>query len=240
MIDSFLSSTDAHRATRTFEMLSLHDTSKWVLTGGFAVELHLFESRAESASRPLNDIDFVVDRFEAIPATLSSDLIFRHVHPNDSANKTLVQSVFPQTAVRIDIFRCANSLFDRSVEVQIAGRTLRMISIEDLTARSARLSMDLDENQPMPAKHARDLLRLLPSVAKSKMQTAWADHRKPRHPATFREAAELLQRLIPARTDLQVVPVYSRDYTSICARCERTLSFPLADPETIYALLGYC
>ena len=240
MLELFLSPSDAERAIHTFDMLAQHDTSEWVLTGGLAVEFHCLLNGAELASRDLNDIDFTVDRFDVIPASLSSDLIFRHLHPHDPTNKTLVQAVFPQAAVRIDVFRSAGGILSRSRVVEIAGRTQRIISIEDLTARSARLSLDLAEDQPTPAKHARDFLRLLPYVMENNMVAAWADHRKPSHPAAFFDGAKLLQKIIPARAELLVVPDYSHDCESKCARCEPTPCFPLAQAEIAQSLLGYC
>lgn len=239
MIELFLSNIDSARAARTFEMLAFHDTSKWVLTGGFAVELHLALCNGGPISRGLNDIDFVVERFDDIPETLSSDLIFRHIHPHDSENKTLLQAVFPDTAVRVDVFRAKAGILRRSISVQIAGRRQRLISIEDLVARSARLSLTLAENHQMPAKHAHDFLRLLPYAVEDKVENAWADHRKTRHPVTFCEAAQLLKVLIPGRADLQVVPAYSHNSESKCERCEPTTSFSLADAEILDSLLRF-
>jgi hypothetical protein len=46
--------------------------------------------------------------------------------------------------------------------------------------------------------------------------------------------------LIPARTDLQIAPVYSSDFESRCLRCEANSAFPLADGRRIFSLLGYC
>jgi hypothetical protein len=39
---------------------------------------------------------------------------------------------------------------------------LRLISIEDLTTRNARLNLDLAEGKPVPAKHSRDLPCIYP------------------------------------------------------------------------------
>jgi hypothetical protein len=239
VFEQFLSPSDAERVERTFEMLSQQATADWVLTGGLAVDLHL-HSRSEQAVRDLNDIDFIVDRFCSIPETLASDLVFRHVHPADSMNKTLLQAVFPETAVRIDVFCASPAVMGRSIEIHFANSVHRIIALEDLTARFARLVLDLADDRAIPAKHARDFLRLLPLVATSRMETIWLDHRKPQHPISFRETSELLQKLNLTRRDLQIVPQYSHDCEVKCMRCIPTPAFPLATPQRIYSLLGYC
>jgi hypothetical protein len=236
----FLSPPDAERAQRAVEKLRRHSVAPLVLTGGMAIELHLLGLGLPEAVRPLNDIDFLVDSFDDIRETLSADLLFRHVHPNDLPGKTLLQCVDPETAVRVDIFRASGRTTDRAAGVELFGETLRMISIEDLAARTARLCMDLADNMPMPAKHTRDFLRLLPLMNMDALQPVWQEHRKRTHPESFVAAADLLRDLIATRRDLQIVPVFSQDTQRRCCRCESTEAFPLADAGQIRSLLGYC
>jgi hypothetical protein len=235
----FLSGPDAQRAGRTLTRLRRHSIEEIVLTGGLAIELHLANA-ARAQHRPFNDIDFLAATFDAIPTALSQDLIFRHVHPDADPGKTLLQAVDPQTAVRVDIFRACGNTLARALPVQIAGATLRIASIEDVAARAARLSMDLASSIAIPAKHARDLLRLLPLIDSAAVEPAWRDHRKSAHPETFAEAARLLAHIIPARPNLLIEPAYSRDPNQPCSRCQATPAFPLAEGARILALLGYC
>jgi hypothetical protein len=236
----FLSDADAERAVATFRKLRRHGLESLALTGGFAIESHLRMRGQRVELRPLNDIDFLAEDFEAIPKTLAGDFIFRHVHPHDAPGKTLLQAVDSETAVRVDVFRAYGAEMARAETIEDAGHPLCMVSIEDLAARSARLSMDLAFGTPMPAKHARDFQRLLPLVEAAEMEPIWQEHRKPAHPESFAETAELLRRLIPQRTDLQIVPDYSRDVEAVCQRCQPAGEFPLAEGERVLALLGYC
>jgi hypothetical protein len=166
--------------------------------------------------------------------------LFRHVHPHDPPAKTLLQCVDPKTAIRIDIFRACGCTNARAGIMKFCGANLRVISTEDLLARTARLCMDLAVNAPLPAKHARDFLRLLPLADTGDVELAWQDHRKPNHPGSFAAAADLLQELIATRRDLQIVPAYSHDVCVTCSRCEPTRAFPLADAADVHSLLGYC
>jgi hypothetical protein len=236
----FLSPPDAERANWTFAMLLRHRTDPLVLTGGMAIELHQIRLGFPAQLRPLNDIDFVVDSFDDIPTTLASDLVFRHVHPNDSPGRTLLQCVDSRTSVRVDFFRTCGETLQRATEVEFAGETVRLVSPEDLTARTARLCMDLAVNMPTPRKHTRDFLRLLPLVDIPAMESVWSEHRKAIHPLSFSSAANLLLELIATRRELQIVPVNSRNVTTICNRCENTSGFPVADAGVILSLLGYC
>lgn len=225
------------RALRSLRKLARHDIRDWVLTGGLAIELRL---GVEPSSRPLNDIDFIVNSFDNIPRTLAEDLIFRHIHPFDPPGKTLLQSVDPDTALRIDVFRACGATVQRASPMKLPFGRFRVISLEDLVARGARLALDIVSGVPVPSKHARDFLRLAAFVNPDQVETAWQDHRKPAHPATFEEANCLLHELIPARPDLLITPEYSKDTQPVCPRCAPTQAMRLADPSAVLGLLGYC
>jgi len=238
--DAFLSPTDSARARRTLAMIRRHTTSPFVLTGGLAIEAHLACRGIPVRLRRLNDVDFLVDSFEQIPPSLATELIFRHVHPCDPPGKTLLQCVHPETGVRVDIFRAYGGTTARAVPIGIHGANWRLISIEDLTARSARLCSDLASGATMPAKHTQDFLRLLPHANSARIQSVWIEHRKPNHPELFADAANKLVDLIVARSELQIDPVYSQDLNASCARCHSGGAFVLADARQVHSLLGYC
>jgi hypothetical protein len=237
---AFLSAPDAERVRRTMKRLRRHQVDSLVLTGGMAVELHILKLGSVAEKRPLNDLDFLVDSFDDIPKTLATDFLFRHVHPNDPPGKTLMQCVDPETAVRVDIFRACGSTVARAMRMEFCGASLPTISLEDIAAYSVRLCMDLAANTPMPAKHGKDLLRLLPALDLRAAETAWREHRKANHAEAFRSAVGLVSDLIATRKDLQIRPVYSQDTQQKCPRCEGTEEFPLADPKQVLSILGYC
>jgi hypothetical protein len=240
VFQAFLSASDAERAHRTIERLRWHRIDSLVLTGGMAMELAMLRLGSVEEKRPLNDIDFLVDSFDGIPKTLETDFRFRHVHPNDPPGKTLLQCIDPETAVRVDIFRACGSTVARATLLELGGTKLRTISFEDLAAYTVRLCMDLAVNTPMPAKHAKDLLRFLPLLDLPAMETSWREHRKPNHPQSFSSAVGLVTDLIAARRDLQIAAVYSQDVQQRCSRCQGTKEFPLAGAKQILSILGYC
>jgi hypothetical protein len=237
---SFLSPSDEVRARRTLEKLRRHEIAQWVLTGGMAIELHMLRFGIAVETRPLNDIDFLVDSFDEIPPTLSADFLLRHAHPHDPPAKTLLQCVDSETAVRVDVFRGYGGTTVRASHAELYGCSAKIVPIEDLTARAARLCMDLAFGEPMPAKHARDFLRLLPLVDTRAMEPVWREHRKAQYPESFAETARLLQGLIASRNELLIAPSYSRDVHARCARCVDSESFPQAEAGRVLELLGYC
>jgi hypothetical protein len=107
-------------------------------------------------------------------------------------------------------------------------------------SRLARLTLDLAAQMETPAEHALDFLRLMERVDPKSVEAAWRDHRKPAHPATFKETSRLLHAVIATRSDLLITPDYSKDVTMVCPRCVNTGRFRLADPSAIRAVLGYC
>jgi hypothetical protein len=239
IFDGFLSEHDLARAEQTFCKLARHDISRWALTGGFATELHLEGCGANPSIRALHDIDFIVSSFDCIPKSLGEDFLLRHVHPFDPPAKTLLQCVDPETKVRVDVFRAYGSVMDRVSPVN-HSLGLSMISLADLTARAARLSWDLAGNVPVAPKYAKDFLRLLEIVKTDQVEAAWKEHRKPNAPESFADAALALRSLIHSHSDLLIPPTYSLDVTALCERCRDTAALPLANPERILSLLGYC
>jgi hypothetical protein len=211
-----------------FNKLARHDIRRWALTGGFAFEIHALRLGLNAPARPWNDLDFVVPGFNCIPETLADDFLFRHVRPFDPPGKTLLQFIDPDSCLRIDVFRACGETMRRAAGV---------VSLEDLVARAARLLLDLAEGIPVASKHACDYLRFVDLV---NAETAWQDHRKPPHAATFREADRAIRDLIRAHPNLLITPEYSKNPDEICPRCRPTSAFQLADPNVVLALLGYC
>ena len=231
---------DAERVSRTLERLFRHDVGSWALTGGLAAELYWTRLTGQTCLRPLNDVDFIVDSFDALPSSLANDFLFRHIHPLDPPGRTLLQSLDSDSSLRIDVFRAYGAEISRCQKVAWSANRLRLVSIEDLVARSARLTLDLASNQPVPAVHARDFLRLSELVDPARVEPIWLDHRKKQHPETYREAYQLLKHLIPSRQELLVKREYSRDIAGVCPRCKETPTFRLADPKVMLSMLGYC
>jgi hypothetical protein len=128
----------------------------------------------------------------------------------------------------------------RTIDAELGSIRVRLISLEDLAARAARLVLDLAEGQQVEEKHANDYLRLATLVDASQVETAWRDQRRPTDPTTFREANSLLRDLIPARSSLLIRVEYSQDTRATCPRCLPSPPFELADADLIRSQLGYC
>jgi hypothetical protein len=238
--DGVFSKADRERAERTFRKLLRHDIANWALTGGFATEAHLAHNGGKSAMRPLHDMDFIVSSFDCIPESLAKDFLLRHVHPDDPPGKTLLQCIDPGTAVRVDVFRAYGDVMQRISPIDLFSVPFRIISLEDLTARAARLSWDLAAGVPVAAKYARDFLRLLDIVSTDPVQAVWQEHRKPDSPEGFQDAANEIRRLVSTRPDLLVSPAYLTDVSVVCERCRGSAALPLVDAGRMLELLGYC
>ena len=239
-MDRFLPFGEAKRALKTLRRLSHHEISAWALAGGFAVEVYCIRGGLPAGIRPLNDIDLVAPGFDCIPQTLAQDFLIRHVHPLDPPGKMILQLVDTETAVRIDLFGAKGAIMTRTLFLEFLSRSIQLISVEDMLARTARLLLDLLAGVQVPAKHASDFLRLANLVQSSEVEVAWQDHRKPDHPVTFHEANTIVRGLIATHRHLLIVPQYSKDVTQTCSRCIASATFPLAEPQLVLSLLGYC
>jgi hypothetical protein len=239
-MDRFLRFGEAKRALKTLHRLSHHEISAWALAGSFAIEVHCIRGGRPATKRTLRDIDFVAPGFDYIPQTLARDFLFRHVHPLDPPGKTILQLVDAETALRIDLFRAYGAIMTRTLCLEFLSRSIQLISIEDVLGRTARLLLDLAAGVQVPAKHAADFLRLASLIPSSEVEVAWQDHRKPDHPLTFREANTLVRGLIATHRHLLVAAQYSKDVTQTCSRCIPSATFPLAEPQLVLSLLGYC
>ncbi|HEY4741511.1 MAG TPA: hypothetical protein VIH76_13025 [Candidatus Acidoferrales bacterium] len=244
-LNSFLTAADSARVRRTFRKLALHDTSRWALTGGIAIELHVLRCGGQPIVRQLHNIDFMAAAFDAIPKSLGSALLLRHVHPHDPPAKNMLQGVDQETRVRIDVFRAYGSEMERTSSIEIAGLVVNLVSLQDLVARHARLNWDLMEGKLIAPKYARDFLRLLGLVQTAgiqiaEMESIWREHRKSQSPESFTETALELRGIIASRPELLVPPVYSTNLDEVCKRCHAVESFPLASASQIFSILGYC
>ena len=239
-INLFLSTDDSARVARTVLNLARHDISRWALTGGVAIELHILRLGGKPIIRRLNDLDFVAASFDSIPETIGSELLLRHVHPHDPPGKTMLQGVDPETGVRIDVFRAYGGEMERTSPITIATLALRTVSLQDLVARHARLNWGLVEGRPVAPKYARDFLRLMDLVTTGEVERIWQEHRKSQSPESFAETALQLRRMIASRSELLIPPTYSTNIDEVCRRCQGRGAFPLCDPRQILSILGYC
>jgi len=240
MIERFLSLADTGRALRTLRKLSRHKIESWALTGGLALEIHRLLQGCLPVARALNDLDFVTSSFDRLSESLADDFMFRHIHPLDPPGKMMLQFIDPDTALRVDVFRASGETMSRTRPTDTPAGTIQLVSLGDLTARSARLVLDLAEGLCVESKHARDFLRLAELATLADIETAWTEHRKPNQPCTFDEARSLLHDLILTRQDLLITGEYSRDTEKECPRCKPIAGFRLADAKRILSLLGYC
>jgi hypothetical protein len=237
-LGTFLSSVDAGRVGRTLAKLDACGPVDWMLTGGLAVEAHLW--RADGGRRLLNDIDLVVPDFVSLPHALGDRFLVRHAHPKAGAGKLLIQIVDPEEALRIDIFSVCGEMFSRSWPLRFGAFSMRLVAAEDLTARLGVLTTPLARGETVLAKYADDFERLVRATDADRVETIWRDHRRSRDPLTFAGAKACVDEALHTARHLLIEPEYSRDPAVICQRCDERHPFRLADAEAVLRLLGYC
>jgi len=240
MFEQFLGETDVRRVGACFAMLRRCGVTEWALTGSVAIDLRMIELESPVALRVLNDLDFATPSFDTVPNTLGTVFLARHLHPFDPPDKLIAQFVSHELALRVDVFRTHPAVMNRARPVQTEFGAIHTLSLVDLIARAARLTLPLAHRQPVLSKHARDFMRLAKVVDLEDAEQAWPEHRRVGHPESFLEAATLLEQVVPRNTDLLMSPTYSQNVSGVCSRCAAVDGLELANPKAILSILGYC
>src|SRR5262249_2878815 len=128
----------------------------------------------------------------------------------------------------------------RSRLIQLGSDTIRVVSLEDLAARMARLSLDIAKGLPTASKYVMDFMRLDRLVQAEQVESVWEEHRKQEHPKSFTDGGSLIRNLAASRPELLISPSYSRNVEESCSRCASTPHFHLAPPHLVLSMLGYC
>ena len=237
MFEAILNETDARRATSVAETLLTHGL-RAALTGGVAVEAQLRAHGRSFRQRSLNDLDLVVEDFEAIPSALAEDFWVSHVHPLAPQGKLLLQLVDRINAVRVDLFRAFGDTLLRAHSLDGDTSPLVSVAVEDLVARTtAHVCAALGRGRQVDGKHVTTLRRLMGLGDAKALDRAWHDHRLDLL-MPFQDARREAVRLATLRTDLIVAEAHSSIET-VCERCRPEGRFRPVASDVIVRLLGY-
>ena len=150
-----------------------------------------------------------------------------------------MQLVDEPRAIRIDLFHALGGTLSRSVTLDGETGELRVLSVEDLVARTTALvSGRLRRGQSIDVKHVTAFTRLFGLGRPEQLAVAWNDHRQ-QVPGTLGSASREAARLLEAHPELVVVEQFSSD-ASPCERCREHGPFRRAPSGRIVEILGYC
>jgi hypothetical protein len=100
MFSDWLTRDDARRASDLTERLVV-DGFRGALAGSLATEARLRAHGRPIERRGLNDLDFVIEGFRSIPATLADCFLMHHIHPHAHEGKLLLQLVDKRSGLRV-------------------------------------------------------------------------------------------------------------------------------------------
>jgi hypothetical protein len=237
VFSALLERDDARRASDVAERL-LADGFRGALTGSLATEAQLRAHGRPIDRRALNDLDFIVDSFNAVPPSLADRFLIHHINPDASEGKTLLQFVDKESALRVDFFRAFGATLTRACVVDEQTGRLLVLAVEDLVARStAHVCGRLRQGRPIDVKYVRAFTRLARLGEPPRLTAAWRDHRQ-ELPGTLEEATREANELLLRCPDLLVRETYSAVVTA-CDQCQDHGPFRRAAPEVIVSILGY-
>lgn len=223
------------RLGRAFRRLLAHNPEDIALTGSLAMAAQL----GRVTDRTFGDIDLVVASVDGLPRSIADEFICPHVHPAAPPGRLMLQLVHSEDAVRIDIFKAQGSVLSRARMHAFGRRSVPVLALEDIAARTAALLLKLGRGGTIAAKHATDFPILAGSVRSDIAEIAWQDHRAASDPETFEEAALLARRHVAERRHLLVEPSFAKDPAVRCESCGPLAHFKPARRDRVLAILGY-
>jgi hypothetical protein len=238
VFSAFLEADDARRASDVVEKLLANGLRRCALTGSLALEARLRAHGRPVHRCALNDVDLVVDSFEAIPPALADEFLLNHVHPHAPPGKTLLQVIDREHAIRVDLFRAFGTTLSRARVLDDQTGPLPVLAIEDLVARTtAHVCGRLLKGLEIDPKYVHSLMRLIDLVRPAQLTDAWEDHRQD-VPGTFEAVIREAHRLL-VRHPERLVAEKSSCVMRACDRCQDYGPFRLAPREMIVDVLGY-
>jgi hypothetical protein len=238
MFTEFLTPGDGLRVSVVLKKLSAYGFRGGALTGGLVTEAHLLSHGRATEQRVLNDLDFIVESFASIPGSLAEGFLSHHIHPHALEGKTLLQLIDQEQRLRIDLFRQFGSTLTRTEILNGPAGPLRVISIEDLVARTTSLVVGcLRKGETIDVKHARAFRRLAGLGEPVKLDTAWRDHRQSEL-ESFPEVVRQAHQLLELHPELVIRERYSAEVVA-CPQCQDQGPFRRARPDIIVNILGH-
>jgi hypothetical protein len=238
VFSAFLKAIDAKRASDVVDKLLANGLSGCALTGSLAMEARLRVHGRPIQWCALNDVDLVVDSFDAIPTALADGFLLNHIHPHAPEGQTLLQLIDRDHALRVDLFRAFGTTLSRAGVLDEQTGPLPVLAIEDLVARTtAHVCGRLRNGLEIDMKHVRAFLRLADFGLATQFGQAWQDHRQD-VPGTLETATQEAHRLLARHPEL-VVSGRATSIVNKCERCHDYGPFRLAQPEVIVDILGY-
>jgi hypothetical protein len=238
VFSAFLNSNDAKRASDVVKKVLASDLHGCALTGGLAIEARLRGHGRPVFRRALNDVDLVVDGFNAIPAPFADGFLLNHVHPHAPEGKTLLQLIDRERAVRVDLFRAFGTTLSRAGLMDEQTGPLPVLAVEDLVARTtAHVCGRLRKGLHVDPKHVRAFNALTDLGSREQLVVAWHEHREDL-PGTLEDATQQAQQLLGQHPELVLSEEYSTCVT-VCDRCQDYGPFRVAFPEEVIDILGY-
>jgi hypothetical protein len=236
VFEGVLIPADARRAARGVETVIEHGLRP-ALAGSLARALQRHALGHVGAPRRLNDVDLIVEDFDALPASLAGSFLLSHVHPAAAEGQVLLQLIDESFALRIDVFRAFGRSLSRAVDVR-ATAPLPVLAVEDLRARATAIVYGhLQRRRPLDPKHASAMHDLVGLGERDALDAAWEEHRQGL-PGSFDEAHRKACRFLEERPELLIPDQYSA-VIEPCHRCRAVGQLRPSPPEQIVAVLGY-
>lgn len=221
---------------QVLERLLRHRISNMAFTGSVAIRRWI---GAGSPYRTIQDVDLVVASIDDLPSSLSQAFLCSHVHPDAPRGRLVVQFADAESAIRIDVFRARGAALERARPARIGEHHTKLLSLEDITANTARLLTNLGRGESVAPKHAKDFAILRPRVDPAAMAAVWLDYRRDSDEQSFELVACRIDRLLESHPERLIDPPFETDPSKVCQHCRAIRTFIPAPKQSVLEVLGF-
>ncbi len=223
-------SSDAQRATETFERLAQH-LSSFFITGGVASSYYFLQHGYPLSIRQLSDLDIVITHPDDLSSSVTKDFLICHYHPVNRKGKFHIVLMDKKTGVRIDVFPLRSKANERTQAVQIDGHEYQLLSAEDVTCRLLGTCHMVMDNKPIDPKYLITMISLYGLCDRKQIENIWTEYSD--EGETFAEMYLAVTNKIKQEPKLLEKFEFQPELNVRCEKCEDVEGFELAGVEEV-------
>lgn len=211
--------------------------NKCSIVGGLAIRYHLAVSNIPYPTRPLNDIDLMVEEASVVSSLVSKDFYVYHYHPPQNGSFYIVL-VDPILKIKVDIFDYSPPLED-PIEVKFNGYKIKIRNVEDQLVKTVFDIQRISKDWPVDPKQFQDTRFLMKIADLKKADKIWQKRNYKNYPKTLLTAINRAEEIAQKHPEwLKEGPV-KKPQPYKCQNCKSTARFKVTPMEQVYKILGY-
>ena len=222
-------------AVRTVKLLNrllpYLEPQKFALVGGLAIRFHVYQAGLAYPRREFNDLDLVITDLKYLSPLMTKEILVYHFH--EQAPLFYLALVDPVTKIKIDIF--AQNSKEKFISVKFGTGKLQIRLVEEQLVKKVEDVGRIASGIAVDPKEIFDMRLLFKIADKTRAEVIWGTKHKE---LQLVETIHVYERYAGLHPELVKAHPHRQREQYICAECEVTADFPLADKRKIKDILG--